>query len=403
MKDPLYYTDSYLWSFQSRVIHREERGNLTVITLEDTAFYPESGGQPADRGRIGSADVVDVQLENQVIVHLLRGAVPGKETEVECLVDGRRRFDHMQQHSGQHLLSGCFLHLLQAQTLSFHLGEEESTLDLSLENLEDAEIERVEELAQEVIEEDRPIRVRFAEADDLEEGALRKAPQRTGRLRLVEIADFDSSACGGTHCGRTGEIGLVKITGWERIRGNVRVRFLCGRRAQSDYRRRFQVLRDASGLLSADWKKLGERVAAQLDEIRRLKKERERLSDLLLENQAEQIAEQAESVGSFELLPSIQPGREARELNRLAGLLLQGVSARVVLLAGVTDRVFLVFARTEEPADLNLGSLAREAAARLGGRGGGPPDRGQGGGPQVEAAEEALAWAEGEVRRVRGG
>src|SRR5262249_19795732 len=243
--DRLYYDDSYTTRFAARIAARGAHEGRPAVELEATYFYPESGGQEADRGRIGATPVVDVQADAAGRVwHVLGGEAPTDETEAE--VDWARRFDLMQQHTGQHVLSAAFERELQAPTLSSHLGEERSSIEVGLRTAEWRDVERVERAANAVIWDDREIVRHWVDGEGVQRFALRKPPKFTGRIRIVEIPEWDVSACGGTHTRRTGEVGLVKIVRWERVRDSVRFEFLCGGRALRDYAWRTESLLEAA-------------------------------------------------------------------------------------------------------------------------------------------------------------
>ncbi len=244
----LYYEDGYLRVFRARIADAGADGR--VVYLDRPAFYPASGGQPFDVGTLGGARVTDVIDEGERVAHVLDapcGAAPGDE--VDCEIDWSRRFDHMQQHSGQHLLSAAFVDVLGAATVSFHLGEAMSTIELALAALDAADAARVEDRANRIVFENRPVRVSFRDASgDL---GLRKATERTGEVRIVEIDGFDRSACGGTHVRSTGEIGCVLLRRQEKIRGRVRIEFVCGLRAVRAAREDFAVLVETARVLAS--------------------------------------------------------------------------------------------------------------------------------------------------------
>ena len=225
-----YYDDSYTTRFAGQVSAVGEHGGKPAIELASTYFYPESGGQLADRGAIGGSTVVDVQVgDDDRVWHVVEA--PPEGASVACEVDWARRFDHMQQHTGQHILSAAFERLLDAPTLSSTLGAERSVIEVGLAEIDWRTVERVEEAANRVLWEDRALKLHWTDDADIGEFPLRKPPKVTGRIRVVEVPDWDWSACGGTHTRRTGEVGAIKIVGWERLRGNVRFAFLCGGRA----------------------------------------------------------------------------------------------------------------------------------------------------------------------------
>src|SRR5688500_16482922 len=235
MTERLYYTDPYLREFDAVVTRAFEREGQPAVALDRTAFYPSSGGQPFDVGALGSARVVDVvDGDDDEVVHVLDRAI-GEGERVRGVIDWERRFDHMQQHTGQHVLSAAFDALVKARTESFHLGGESATIDLAKTVTAD-DIVLVENAANVIVWEDRPVSIRFADAAEAASLPLRKESLRTGTLRLIEVEACDVSACGGTHVARTGAIGMIAVTGTEKVRGGTRVEFVCGRRALARFR-----------------------------------------------------------------------------------------------------------------------------------------------------------------------
>jgi alanyl-tRNA synthetase len=271
MTERLYYRDSYLREFEARVLQRSEDG--CVLYLERTAFYPDSGGQPADSGFLSGVPVVDVAEEGDRIAHRTAHALMGDQ--VTGQIDWVRRFDHMQQHSGQHLLSAVFIELFDAQTVSFHLGPETSTIDLAVPALSPEQVRTAQLRANEVVFENRPLAVTFESAEQAAD--LRKPAEREGVLRVISIAGLDRSACGGTHVRATGEIGCILIRRLDKIRGTVRVEFLCGRRATGRARADYDALARIARLFSTAIDDAPAQVAAQLEAARTLDKQRRKL------------------------------------------------------------------------------------------------------------------------------
>src|SRR5262245_42395192 len=243
MTDRLYYTDPYLRKFDATIRALDDRDGRTIAVLDRTAFYPTSGGQPFDTGVLGGQAVVDVFDEDDgTIAHVL--AAHERPLHVGDTVAGEidwpRRFDHMQQHTGQHVLSAAFDRVFGVRTVSFHLGSDASTIDLARE-MTPGEIAAAEDAANAIVWEDRPVAIRFSSRDEAAAMPLRKEPKREGTLRLVDVENWDLSACGGTHVARTGAIGIITVASWERFKGGQRLEFLCGGRAL----RRFRFYRDA--------------------------------------------------------------------------------------------------------------------------------------------------------------
>jgi alanyl-tRNA synthetase len=364
----LYYDDSYTTRFTARVAAEGEHRGRPAIELESTFFYPESGGQEADRGRLGVARVIDVQAgDDGRVWHVVEGAAPGPAAECEGEVDWTRRFDAMQQHTGQHVLSAAFERVLYAQTISSHLGEDRSNIELGLAEMDWRSLERVETAANALLWENRPIRLHWTDDQGVKAFALRKPPKAHGRIRIVEIPEWDLSACGGTHTRATGEVGIVKVVRWEKVRGNVRVEFLCGGRALADHAWRTEALIDAARRRTLKDRELVahlERAAEERDDLR---KRYDELADRLL------LAEARELVGDPPSgVADLSASRARDEVRRLALKCLEA-GAPWAVAASRGPEPTLVVARAKGPG-LDLRPLAEELRAIGGGKGGGGSD-----------------------------
>ncbi|HTV55229.1 MAG TPA: alanyl-tRNA editing protein, partial [Terriglobia bacterium] len=272
----LYYTDCYLREFDARVMTTQPVGERFAVYLDRSAFYPASGGQPSDRGILGDAQVLDVVDEGETIAHIVDSA-PKDET-VRGSVDWRRRFDHMQQHTGQHVLSAGFEETSQLKTLSFHLGDDYSTVDLDSDRVSLAQIEEAESRANDVVYENRPVKILFRDASETQGMRLRKPTEREGEVRLIRIEDFDLSACGGTHVSRTGSVGQIAVRKVERLRDQTRIEFVCGGRALRSARSDFRILAETGLLLSTAREHIPDLVRKQSEELRTAVKATDKLT-----------------------------------------------------------------------------------------------------------------------------
>jgi alanyl-tRNA synthetase len=385
----LYYDAPFLLSFQARVLERCEIDGRPAVILDRTAFYPTSGGQPHDLGTLNDVLVVDVRESADQVVHLVEETIGGEI--VHGKVDGERRFDHMQQHTGQHILSQAFIEFYDAETVGFHLSEEYSSIDVDRTGFSQQDLYQVEERVNEIVFADLPVIARFVSLEELSELPLRKPPTEHDRIRIVEVAGFDWSACGGTHCQRTGQVGSLRITHFERRGTDTRVTFLCGWRAVHDARWKHQALVDMAGPLSVGLPDLPVTVARLVEAEETARKGLARARKALLHYEARDLYQQAEAIGParavWAVLPDHSPD-EARLLAREIAAIPGGVALLGV--TGETGRLF--FARSDDlPWD--MGHLVREAAAVIGGRGGGRPHEAQGGGPEAGRLEEALRHA----------
>jgi alanyl-tRNA synthetase len=382
MTDRLYYNDCYLHEFPARVVEIFDGGMR--VTLDRTAFYPSSGGQPFDMGTLGGATVREVIDEDDRVIHVLDA--PLTVGEVTGEVDWSRRFDHMQQHTGQHLLSAVFEELYGIKTVSFHMGAEVSTIDVSATSLEAAQIERVEERCAEIVAEARPVTITFEDASsDL---GLRKASERSGTLRIVSIDRLDRSACGGTHVRSTAEIGALQIRKLEKIRTTTRVEFVCGLRALRAARGDFRLLSEIGRTLSTSFEDAPSFLAAQVEKMKAFEKNCQRLSSELAKREG------------GELHATTVPGEDG--IRRLMEKGAIDDATRVRAQAFVSGGKAIFLAVSEDPPSVLLaasadsgvhaGNRVKEVVSAAGGRGGGNAALAQGSVPASSLKEvvEAL-------------
>lgn len=397
MTERLYYSDAYLRSFEARIVDRLEESGRPAVILDRTAFYPEGGGQPADRGVLNRVEVVDVQSReaDDEVLHVL--SAPLAEEAVTGVVDHTRRFDLMQQHTGQHILSQAFLHTASAETIAFHLNPDPSegalTIDLDRTGLTPAEIDRAEEFANTIVYENRPVIGRFVNDEELQALPLRKPPKVDKAIRIVEVQGFDWSPCGGTHVSRTGEVGMIKIVKVEKRGAEMRIEFRCGRRALFDYRRKHQLISQVASDLTIGFWELDQAIGRMQADARAARKQLLEAEARLQQYEARELLNAIEPRGDFGLIAQTWLNRDAAYLKRMANLLV--AQPKTVALLGATGQSSsLVFARSKDLSS-DLAALLKAAAARLGGKGGGSPDFAQAGGPAVseEQLAETLSWA----------
>jgi alanyl-tRNA synthetase len=394
MTERLDLADPYLARFEAEVVAERRLGERTAVVLSRTAFYPEGGGQPGDRGTLGGARVVDVQEVEGEVLHALDGAAPAGR--VEGLVDWARRFDHMQQHHGQHLLSAVLEARLGAKTVSFHLGEALCTvdLDISSDRLGPARLAEVERAANDLVWRDLPVAVKELAEAERAGLPLRKAATKGSRIVIVgegaEVAD--ASPCGGTHPRRTGEVGAIAVLRAQRWGAGARVEFACGGRVLAELHRSRDVLGDAAAALRCAPAEVGEAAGRQASEAAARRKEVEQLLLALADGEAERLA----AAGPLVLQELSPPTPDAALWLRSVGQALARRGRTALLGARGAERALLCFARPKGVGQ-DMGALLREAAALLGGKGGGAPDLAQGGGPRQEKLAEALEAARAKV------
>ena len=385
MTERLYYQDCYLQEFRAHVVETSDEGRR--VYLDRTAFYPTSGGQPFDTGKIGVANVIDVIDEEQRVAHVLDA--PLAIGEISAQIDWQRRFDHMQQHSGQHLLSAVLEELFKIPTVSFHLGAEVCTIDVAAPSLTSVQIDQSEDRCAEIVGEARPLAITFENASaDL---GLRKESQRTGTLRVVAIQGIDRSACGGTHVRSTAEIGPVLIRRTEKIRGNTRLEFVCGLRALHQARADFRTLQDLSRQLSASAAETPGLVSAQLDRIKTLEKANQRLASELAQREGRErwAATAPDSQGIRRAVERVEQGAIDDALRtRAQAFVAQG---RAVFLAVSKNPPSVLLAASAD-SGIHAGERLKSAVTAAGGRGGGNQALAQGSLPGT-ADLDAMTWS----------
>lgn len=380
----LYWDDSYLTEFEARVVERDASG--LRLYLDRTAFYPESGGQPCDTGWINGVAVREVVEEGERIAHLLEA--PVTDERVRGRICWERRFDHMQQHSGQHLLSAILLDLFGAPTVGFHLGAEVSTIDLGAPSLGREQIVRAEERANELVFRNLPIHAHWEDSGEASD--LRRAVEREGPIRIVTIEGVDRAACGGTHVRTTGEIGPILIRKLDRAHKGVRLEFVCGLRAIRRARSDFETLAAIARTLSTGLDRAADHVAAQARALEESEKARRKLALELAVRNGRELYEAAEAgaQGVRCLVRRLERGKADEELRALA----QGFTERpgAALLAVFEESCSLLLALSED-SEWDAGQLVKQALGAVGGRGGGSARMAQGSAPDRAALEQALA------------
>lgn len=395
MTERLYYNDSHLIEFEARVTSVTERvSGWAAVTLDRTAFYPTGGGQPSDTGVLDEARVVECIDEDEAVLHVIQGPPLAVGAIVKCSVDWPRRLDHLQQHTGQHILSQAFVKLFNAETRSFRMMEKYSEIDVEFANPSDEMIERTiglaVELANNIIWEDRPVHVRQVTKEEAAQLPLRKDSARDGELRVIEIEDFDLSPCGGTHAQRTGEVGIIAVPSWERAKGLIRLEFVAGNRVASDYDRANRTARNVAALFSAGRDESLAAVTRLLAENKNLLRQVRALEEVTARVEAEEMLSEATLLGDeVRLCAHVFTDRDAESLKRVAQALIAHPKTVALLGSSDPEAARLVFARSADaPGDMN--ALLREACALVDGRGGGKPDMAQGGGRNVAKLAEAI-------------
>ncbi|HLF01199.1 MAG TPA: DHHA1 domain-containing protein [Anaerolineales bacterium] len=399
MTERLYYSDSYTRRFAARVRESTTVNEQPALVLDQTFFYPASGGQPGDRGAMGGVPVVEVVVResDNAILHIVEQAIQ-PAPQIECEIDWPRRFDHMQQHTGQHILSQAFIRAAEALTVGFHLGAETVTIDLDADKLPLATLERAEQIANEAVIANHPIRAWFPTPDELAQLVLRKTPDVDGPLRVVAIGDFDYNACGGTHVAHSGEVGSIKILKVEKQKKGARVEFICGGRALGDYARKHAIVTQLANDFTCGQAEVPDAVARLRGENQSLRKELRVARDELLDYEAARLAEAAPTRNGIKVVRGAWPDRDMNDLRGIATRVTASGGA-AALLASAGDKANVVFARSGD-LDRDMNQLLKSALSQLNGaRGGGSPSMAQGGGVSASVAEieKILKFAEAEL------
>jgi len=407
----LYYHDSFLYEFDAEVLDlsKSNSDSRSAVILDRTTFYPTSGGQVFDMGWIFPAGTRDasnrlrvaevIERDDGQILHILENVGPiQKGSRIHGVIDVDRRRDHMQQHSGQHVLSAAFVRLFNLPTVSFHMGAEACSIDLDTKHLTTDQVEAAEALANDVVMENRSVSIRFVTQEEASGLGLRKIPPlERDQLRLIEVHDFDLTACGGTHVSATGEIGCMLLRKTEKTRQGWRVEFVCGKRAVATARHDYSVLAESGDLLSSHIWDIPQQVRKLQEESRASRKSREQLLEEMADLYASRLLAETPDNSGRKIIVRTFPNRDLTFIKLLAQRLTRQNTEVVAFLGVISDHPVLVFAQSSgQPFD--MGALMKEVLARRGGRGGGSKDMAQGGSVQVEGLETALRELAAQLR-----
>jgi alanyl-tRNA synthetase len=385
----LYYTDCYLREFEATVVDCVPDGERVRVYLDRTAFYPDSGGQPSDAGTLAGLPLLEVVDEGERVAHVLVRR-PASD-KVQGQIDWARRFDHMQQHTGQHILSAAFERTGGYRTVSFHLGAQNSTIDLDSDRLGRRQAEEAEDLANQIVFENREVRILFKPAAEASMMGLRKASDREGELRLVEIPAFDLSACGGTHVHSTGAVGAILVRKMERMKGSTRIEFVCGSRTIRTAREDFSILTEASRPFSGAAQDLPALIRKQAEELKSAWRAQEKLIKRLAGFEAKELWTATPEIGGRRIIRRVLAAEEAEEARALAHAL--ACQPATIALIGVASQPAMLFFAQSQGGPADMGVLLRETLGKVGGKGGGAREFAQGGGFDPSALERVFAEA----------
>lgn len=384
MTKKLYYDNAYESTFESMVTKNEG----DYIVLNETAFYPTGGGQPFDTGFLNGKQVTNVEEVDGEIRHYLNGSIP-IGTKVEGQLDWERRFDHMQQHAGQHILTAAFVELFDYQTISFHLGSEKVTIDLDVENVSPLELQEVEKLANQIILEHRGIVTKWITKEEVSQYPLRKDLSVEENIRLVIIPEFDYNGCGGTHPRNTSEVQAIKILGTERQKKKTRVEFVCGNRVLKQLQEKTAAVSKLTGLLNAPQSELEKAAIRLIDRNKTLEKELKINQDTILRYEANDLVKETVQISRQKVVKSVFQDKSLQELQTLAKYVLaKEPEVNVILVSTLNERLQFVCQR--EQSSINMKNLSQSVLPAINGKGGGNEKQAQGGGEAKTITPEAL-------------
>lgn len=386
-----YYEDAYRSTFTATINEQaqDENGRWYAI-LEETCFYPTGGGQPHDTGMLGGRGVLGVEVVNGEIRHYLDGPLGREARTITGIIDWERRFDHMQQHAGQHILSASFVETFGYETISFHLGQEILTIDLDIPGLSREEADRAEELANQVIMEARPIETIWVSEAELVDYPLRKQPAVDGPIRLVIIPNFDYNGCGGTHPRTTSEIGGIKILDWEKHKSHIRLRFICGKRIRKHFQEKHDLLKDLTGMIQAPEETMKETVLRMLTKQKEVEKELDVMKGDYLKLEGEVMVKDVQEKAGHLMITRVYDDRPIKELHGLALEIISRHDGVLVLFIAKNGSKLQLVGAKGEASTVGLKESVRPVLALINGKGGGKDSFVQGGGEVLISKEDLM-------------
>ncbi|MBG9811229.1 alanyl-tRNA synthetase [Bacillus endophyticus] len=387
----LFYKDSYQKMFETKILKQlQDKKNDFYIVLEETAFYPTGGGQPHDIGTLNGIKVLNVEEIDGEIRHYIERTLPHSDDKVVGIIDWERRFDYMQQHTGQHILSAAFAQLYDVSTIGFHLGKDIVTIDLDISELTEEMISKAEKLANDIIMENRPIVTKWIEYDDLVNYPIRKTPSVTENIRLVIIDEFDYNGCGGTHPNATGEVGAIKVLNWERQRKKIRLYFVCGNRIMTQFDQKQKVIVELTGLLNRPEGELSESVKRLLENVKKLDKELLESNEKILQYEANELLAKSTIQNDTVRIIETFSNRPIQELQKLAKMIVEREKRSLVFLLSENDNRFQLVCGRGSTNKMDMRTLMQDSLSLIDGKGGGNKTLAQGGGTASLTKEEFI-------------
>ncbi|NUK31425.1 alanyl-tRNA editing protein [Parageobacillus sp. VR-IP] len=392
MTEKWYYTSPTTSEWTTTITSAKKDGDTYIITLSETAFYPEGGGQPCDNGVIADIPVLEVFEKNEEVYHRLP-SLPAAST-VRCRIDMARRLDHTQQHSGQHLLSAVCIELFDAHTVGFHMGSEVVTIDLNVPSLSEEALTAIENRANELIYTNIPVETYYVTKEEARQLPFRKLPKIEGNIRVVEIKGIDVSACCGTHVSRTGEIGMIKLLKAERHRGMTRLSFVCGKRALTDYQLSHRIATAVSQQLGTNRDMLLDVLGKWEAEKKELQKQLEQYKEILFAIEAENAAQQAKQE---QVVMRVYKQYTLKDIQTIANMIANRYEKTAVLATTLEQRIVIVKALS---LSLHIGKWLKEILSLSSGKGGGNERQAQAVFPSEEEMQKFLRLLQDDIKKV---
>jgi len=389
LEQKLYYTDAYKQDFTTKVIKQnyDKDGNLYVV-LNETAFYPTGGGQPHDTGTLNGIAVLDVEEVDEEIRHFITEQLHTEE--VEGKINWERRFDHMQQHAAQHILSAAFWDHFNIPTIGFHLGREIVTIDLETENLHTETVEKAVQIANNIVFENHPIRIEWMNLEAAKTLPLRKEPTMIENIRVVMIENFDYNGCGGTHPKRTGEVGPIQVLSWERNKGGIRLPFIAGWRTLKLVGQQQQIMKDVSKQLNSSESDIPAKVAQLLTSQKENEKTIQTMTEKLLYAEANELLQHPTEIHAGILISKMFTNRSMQEVSKLSAIITEQQEHAITYFVIENDDKLQCILACGKTVTLDMNALLKKALPTIEGKGGGNKKSARGGGKAVMTGDEFL-------------
>ncbi|PDY88780.1 alanyl-tRNA editing protein [Bacillus toyonensis] len=389
LEQKLYYIDAYTKDFTTKIIKQDydKEDNLYVV-LNETAFYPTGGGQPYDTGTLNGTLVTNVEEVNGEIRHFIAEQL--ETAEVEGKINWERRFDHIQQHAAQHILSAAFWDHFNIPTIGFHLGKDTVTIDLETENLPAETIEKAVQIANNIVFENHPIRIQWMNLEEAKTLPLRKEPTLTENIRVVIIENFDYNGCGGTHPRRTGEVGLIQVLNWERNKGGIRLTFIAGWRTLKLMGQQQQIMKDVSKQLNSSETDIPAKVAQLLISQKENEKAIQTMNEKLLFAEANELLQQPAEIHAGFLISKVFINRSMQEVAKLSAIIIEQQEHAITYFVIENDDKLQCILACGKTVTLDMNALLKDALPAIEGKGGGNKKSARGGGKAIMSGDEFL-------------